>query len=844
MQTGERIESREPFAAATHLIERPRLVELIENSGARIVVVHAPAGYGKTTLARQWSQRRERAPIWYRCTSASADLAVLATGLAQALSSIAPEAGPELSKSLRGSPDPSYDVERFVELLVARLADWPPDAWLVLDDYHHVTRSEAAEALVEGLALDSHIRLLTISRVRPAWASTRRVLYGEVLDLDHQALAFTRAESERVLGAGSGPFVELARGWPAIVGLAARLDRLSPPPGGFPEELFGFLADELYQGSPADVQVAALRLAVCPILDRRSIELVLDTDDWADTVERCVHLDFLQRDREGGFEMHPLLRSFLIEKIHRSAGDDLEVHLPRRLGLDLLEQGRWAEVFSVSIRFPRAELFLELLAASVDDLVETGRLETVERWLEHATSNGMRHPLVDLAAAKLALRRGEHTRAEVLATTASEALDATDPALPNALITAGQAAMLGDNARVARALFGRARTEATGAHERREALLGDFFAALELEDRDSRDLLAELEDVDQVDARTRLRLASARLMLAALGDANIETTLDEELPGVHLLERVDDAYAQTSYLIALTSTSNLAARYRDGLAFALRAVELARELGASFAVPHAQTHLATAEMGLRRFSRAARTFHEVGDAARSLQDAFLEGNARCFQARLLLMRGRPTEALELLSAGPTSFHHPGLLAEHRTTRALILATQGALSAALEEGDALESRRVEARTFRAWTRAIVHLQDPSLTHDTPRDAFAVAAEIGAFDTFVCAYRAYPQLLNDLAVDSSLRPQLAAVLERANDAALATRVGLSVTDPAPDGVLSPREREVLRLLHEGLTNREIAQSLFISLATVKVHLHHIYGKLGVRSRAQAMARALDH
>jgi LuxR family maltose regulon positive regulatory protein len=55
------------------------------------------------------------------------------------------------------------------------------------------------------------------------------------------------------------------------------------------------------------------------------------------------------------------------------------------------------------------------------------------------------------------------------------------------------------------------------------------------------------------------------------------------------------------------------------------------------------------------------------------------------------------------------------------------------------------------------------------------------------------------------------------------------------------LSERELEVLRLLADGLSNPEIAQKLYLSVGTVKVHLKHIYGKLDVSSRTQAAARA---
>jgi DNA-binding NarL/FixJ family response regulator len=56
-----------------------------------------------------------------------------------------------------------------------------------------------------------------------------------------------------------------------------------------------------------------------------------------------------------------------------------------------------------------------------------------------------------------------------------------------------------------------------------------------------------------------------------------------------------------------------------------------------------------------------------------------------------------------------------------------------------------------------------------------------------------------------------------------------------------LLTPREREVLRLLVEGLAADEIATQLFISKKTVGTHLEHIFTKLGVRSRAQAIAVA---
>nr|BFE31948.1 response regulator transcription factor [Actinomadura rugatobispora] len=74
------------------------------------------------------------------------------------------------------------------------------------------------------------------------------------------------------------------------------------------------------------------------------------------------------------------------------------------------------------------------------------------------------------------------------------------------------------------------------------------------------------------------------------------------------------------------------------------------------------------------------------------------------------------------------------------------------------------------------------------------------------------------------------------------AIASRLVNRVRAPQT-GTLSAREIEVLRLVAKGTGNREIAAELFISQATVKTHLTHIYAKLGVKDRAAAVASAYD-
>ena len=85
---------------------------------------------------------------------------------------------------------------------------------------------------------------------------------------------------------------------------------------------------------------------------------------------------------------------------------------------------------------------------------------------------------------------------------------------------------------------------------------------------------------------------------------------------------------------------------------------------------------------------------------------------------------------------------------------------------------------------------------------------------------------------------LAPHLALIRQRER------RLASAAETPAASALLTPRESEVLRLVASGMTNREIAAALFIAPGTVRKHLDNTFAKLGVRSRAQAVAATSDH
>jgi DNA-binding NarL/FixJ family response regulator len=136
------------------------------------------------------------------------------------------------------------------------------------------------------------------------------------------------------------------------------------------------------------------------------------------------------------------------------------------------------------------------------------------------------------------------------------------------------------------------------------------------------------------------------------------------------------------------------------------------------------------------------------------------------------------------------------------------------------------------------------QESDRATDLIRDSFVQMRKSSNFNALVEAYRGYPSLLAALWDMPDCRSEVNDVIVRASDERLARSLGLGAfkADPlAPKSLLSARESEVHELLAQGLTNKEIAQQLFISEATVKVHVGRILEKLGVRSRTEAALRS---
>jgi len=283
---------------------RPRLVErLNEALHHRLVLISAPAGFGKTTLLSEWlaqgrdargarretpgdsSQHETFSPFplfpsrvaWLSLDAGDRELARFLVYLVAALQTAAPELG-AAARALLQSPQPP-PAEVVLTALLSEIAAAPGDLVLVLDDYHLVDAEPIDAALtflVEHLPPQLHLVIAT--REDPRLPLARLRARGQLAELRAADLRFSPAESAEFLNHTMGLSLTAddiaaldarTEGWAAGLQLAALSLQGRADTAGFIRAFAGshrfvldYLLEEVLQRQPADVQSFLLHTAI------------------------------------------------------------------------------------------------------------------------------------------------------------------------------------------------------------------------------------------------------------------------------------------------------------------------------------------------------------------------------------------------------------------------------------------------------------------------------------------------------------------------------------------------------------------------------------------------------
>ena len=820
---------------------RPRLTRLLDESVAQAILLTAPAGYGKTTLAMEWLQGRENA-VWYRATNASADLAAFSAGVADVFAPLVPGAGDRLKQRLRVADTPERAARPLAELLAEDLSVWPENGLLIVDDYHLVADSTPVEDFFDWLlTLAPQLRVLVATRRRPRWASARRILYGEITEISREQLAMNGEEAARVLDDRSThdvrALVMQAEGWPALIGLAALTASREIPGERASDALYRYFAEEVVRREPPEVERFMLLASIPAALDERVAREVLQIEDSASTLERLVDEGLLHTD---GVQcrFHPLLRTFLRRRLEAQDPKTCRDLVDRAIR-DARQDKRWEDGFELAVRAAQLDIALELVDLAAPDLFDTGRVETLERWLSDLGTAAPTDPRAELVYAEVLMRKGSLSEASVVAEAVAASLAPETPQASRAWYLAGQALYLRSQTQAAVRSQYKAREVAQGPEDMKRALWGLAMTEAELGLDSAEAHVNSLQDLATGDLNARLRVGLGRQIVAA-SRGSFAGIWEIISPLIDVAEHADDPMARTTLWANAAYLCVARSDYERGAALAKRALDSCVNFRLDFAKGYCLGYVAAAETGLRRFPRAGEALEELSFLARRQDNAYLRIVHAIAALRIALARGRTHEILNLEGHLDEAWLPPASRGELMSLLAVGYAARGEPNQALEHIRAAReiTAAVETQFFSSFAELIIRSRNGDPTFEK-RAADLIKEAHGAdfVDALVVAYRAFPELLTRLGPDAR-GPIVLAALDRARDHALARAAGLTI-HPALSGgpPLTKREREVLALLGQGLTNNEIARRLFITESTAKVHVHHILEKLGARTRLQA-------
>jgi len=886
------------------IVPRPRIfARLDEGIGRKLILASASAGSGKTTLVSEWIASRDMPTAWVSLDESDNDPVRFWSYVTAALGRIDSDLGASIPAMLR-APSP-IGIEGILTELINDLSHIDEQIVLVLDDYHVISNDAIHRGVAFLLDhLPPSLRLAVTSRVDPPLPLGRLRAGGQLTEIRADDLRFTLSEATTFLrdvmelnltSDEVAALEQKTEGWVAGIQLAALSMQGRTNPGSFIQAFTGshrfvvdYLTEEVLRNLPERLQTF---LASTSILDRLSSSLcdaVTSRTDAAEMLRRIEEMNLFiipLDEHRHWYRYHNLLADVLRHRLEQTQPTTIgELH--RRASLWYEQHDMIDQAVGHSLAAKDFDRAIALFETTAEEIVARSELTTLKRWVE-AIPDGLlrRHPRLSLLYAwTLISVNQDDEKVEELLHDAEERLAAEtdDDPIPEReelrgvldAIRAYQAISDGDVDRgdtLARRAMGNLperlpfwRASLAMSMGAIHSLKGDIHGAIRW--------FAEAATMGKASGNAYTALvASYNLagLLESCGELRrAEQTYREALEwvqgdGARRLAVVGTIYEGLARLLT----------QRDELDEALKYVERSLTLGkrrGDLSILRA----AYITLGSIRHARGEiAAAHQAIEEARSIERGHSHPHwsewAELVRARMALSEGDVATA----SAWARAFESDidgGNPNKRRLNQLLTLIrvymAEGRYEQALTELEELyesavasnrEKRAVEMLALKAIILDALGRTDeafPPLRH-----AVALAEQEGYVRAFVDEGAPMVRLLRGIAERPDLGNQndrfsmnfLLKLIER-----FAPGRSLDISEPsrrpieAPSGSVAPafealseREIEVLALVARGLSNRELAERLFLAEGTIKRHIHNINEKLGASNRTQAVARGRE-
>ncbi|TQF74037.1 protein kinase [Rhodococcus spelaei] len=380
------------------LVERRQLVEAMRiDQRRRLTVVHAPAGFGKSTLAAQWRDALTAdgvAVAWLTVDNDDDNAVWFLAHLVEAIRRAAPSLAEQLQLTLEEHAD---EAERYVlTSLVNEIHDRGERIALVIDDWHRVSGTATIDAL--DFLLENgchHLQVLVTSRNVTGLPMSRMRVRDELVEIDSAALRFDVAESQQMLvelgglrlsDADVAGLNQSTDGWVAALQLAALSLRERDDPAELIDSISGrhhaiaeYLAENVLDTIDSDTLEFMLATSMTARTCGELASALTGSQRGLAMLEEVERRDLFLRRIENDndwFRYHHLFSQYLRRRLDRDHPERVpELH--RTAARWLARHEHLSEAVDHALRAGDPGLAVDLVEAHGSDLVERSRLATL-----------------------------------------------------------------------------------------------------------------------------------------------------------------------------------------------------------------------------------------------------------------------------------------------------------------------------------------------------------------------------------------------------------------------------------------------------------------------------------
>ncbi|TBL75972.1 LuxR C-terminal-related transcriptional regulator [Paenibacillus thalictri] len=832
-------------------VMRDRLVDSIHSGlKGRLTIVCAPTGFGKTTLLAQWAHTRQHLCAWVSLDERDNDTVRFWRYIAHALAAVIPDAIGDrilqLSQVL-----PSLSSITFLDALINELFVLPEPVTLILDDYHNIFQKQIHDSfsyLVHHLPETMH--LLVATRTELPFSTVQWMAKKEQNQIDTLQLQFTPAEMELFCRSMAGMtlserYIEqlmlCTEGWVTGLQLMALSLRSEPDYSRFMEECRGnhpriseYLFHEVVSKLPADIYRFLMKTSVLSRMDPLICDAVTQESGSLRmlTTVRSMNLFLVPLDDQNSwFRYHHLFSQFLQELLKRT--DPQQWITSNRLASEAFaERGYLDEAVDHAIASRDFALMETYLARHIPVVLKRGEFATLLRWFESIPSDFTPSPELALLYAFVLTVTGQPERSEHELQLIERECQAMGHSERSRQLQSG-------------IVFVRSNLV---------FLTGDFDHWLAFMDGILDDNLPE----NPTYYNFNYNLAEPLVRRTALGLKGLLST-DTETIGIRFTE-ILEAHGWRHSLIHLYVKQSLCEGYYEW-----NRMDQCRELLLEMEKTVVNGQIPGLFIPIRiikariyitegRLHLAHAIIEETLETAVKLPDTRWMHALRSCKAGIYVREGRITEAKqELTRLGISAKDKPTFNREFEYLALVrLLGKQRKEAEAIRllellklqsEREQLLSSLVEISNLQALLEYQLGKRSSALK--LLHEALLIGERNGYIRSFLDEGTAMAELLTSYL---NYKNNQAAASERTGVSEEYVRKLLGLFPIIPKAYthltsdlsksLSRNELNLLQLIRQGATNKQIAAALHLSEGTVKVYLSRLYEKLGVSSRTQAL------